>query len=371
MSRAKILVIDDEQEMLEMLQHLIKNKMQSDCILCASGKEAIESARKEKLDLIILDIQMPGMDGYEVCNILKQIENTKKIPVLFLTARTDMASKIKAFEYGAVDYISKPFFPEEAIARIFVHLRLKKSQEENLRYMEELYQLRYLDAMGSMVQGFSHNFNNLLTILCNQIELLKKISLQDNQQKIFMNLGQTIERMTDLLQRLQFFAASPVKNCEPIDFTNSLEKIMENFSLHFPQNIKMESFLGHESIKVQMPFVLLQHIVFSLLANSVEAIDSSPGVIKITFSNVYEKFSDTSEGKEWICLCIQDNGKGISQENQKHLFEPFFTTKNTVCAGLGLCVTYAIMKKYNGNIKIESIENQGTKARLYFPGVKC
>ncbi|NUM33550.1 MAG: response regulator [Candidatus Brocadiae bacterium] len=366
MSKAKILVVDDEKEMLEMLRKLIKTKVDVDCFLCSSGKEALEYATSVDFDLVVLDIQMPGMDGYEVCRILKNSEKTKNIPVLFLTARTDTLSKIKAFEIGAVDYISKPFPPEEAIARIHVHLRLKQSQEENLRCKEALYQLRYLDIVNSMVQGFSHNFNNLFTILCNQIGLLERIYLERQQEKhpIFEGISQTIERIVNLIGKLESFAINKRNDCELLDLSLVLEKTLESFSSSLPANIEIHKCLEKDLPKVQMPFSLLHQILCILLTNAKESVEDTRGIL--TIQSWKEKAKQENQEKERVCLKIQDNGKGISEENKKHLFEPFFTTKNTVGVGLGLCMAYTMMKKYNGDIQIESEENKGTIVKLYF-----
>ena len=103
MERLRILLVDDEKPVLEILQLIIESKTNYICESTSSGDYAIEYANKNKPDLIVLDVNMPKMDGYQLCEKLKQSEQTKDIPIIFLTARLDTKSKIKAFESGAAD----------------------------------------------------------------------------------------------------------------------------------------------------------------------------------------------------------------------------------------------------------------------------
>jgi DNA-binding response OmpR family regulator len=119
-----ILVVDDNQENLKVVSNFLK-EMNYKIALALDGDSALQIVRENKIDLILLDIMMPGMDGFEVCKILKEKSETKDIPIIFLTARTESEDIIRGFQLGGVDYITKPFNREELYARVNSHMQLK------------------------------------------------------------------------------------------------------------------------------------------------------------------------------------------------------------------------------------------------------
>lgn len=132
----KLLIVDDMPQYIKMLDHCLRSDYQ--VFYAASGKEAVEIAFNEKMDLILLDIMMPEMDGYETCQILKKNTNTQDIPIIFLTARTHEKDILQGFKSGAVDYIVKPFNAAELLARVKIHLELKKAKKVIEKQAEEL-----------------------------------------------------------------------------------------------------------------------------------------------------------------------------------------------------------------------------------------
>ncbi|MCP4220389.1 MAG: response regulator, partial [bacterium] len=137
--RARILIVDDNPENLQVLGKTLREEGYK-LLAARSGMQALTSVKKKKPDLILLDIMMPEMDGYEVCRRLKQDPQTDRIPVIFLTAKSDTADMVKGFELGGVDYITKPFVKEIVFARINVHIKLKSALEklEEMSVTDEL-----------------------------------------------------------------------------------------------------------------------------------------------------------------------------------------------------------------------------------------
>ncbi|MBN1309037.1 MAG: response regulator [Chitinispirillaceae bacterium] len=127
--RSLILMVDDNTENLRLLGAMLEHEEYATAF-AINGEEALHFVAAEKPDLILLDIMMPGDDGYTVCRKLKQREDTKTIPVIFLTARTESADIVRGFEAGGVDYVTKPFSSAELIARVKTHLELKRIREE-------------------------------------------------------------------------------------------------------------------------------------------------------------------------------------------------------------------------------------------------
>ncbi len=124
-----VLVVDDNPANVQMLGSILKNENYKVAV-ALSGAEALQFLAREKVEIILLDVMMPEMDGYEICSILKKDEQLKKIPVIFLTAKSEHEDIIKGFKAGAVDYITKPFNSEELLARVSVHVELVRSRNE-------------------------------------------------------------------------------------------------------------------------------------------------------------------------------------------------------------------------------------------------
>ncbi len=132
----KILIVDDVSQNIQMIANILKEKGYQ-MAYAKSGRTAIEHTQSVSFDLILLDIMMPGMDGYEVCERLKQAHDTRDIPVIFLTAKTEPESILKAFQIGAADYVTKPFNSSELLARVRTHLRLKQARDIQNRLIFE------------------------------------------------------------------------------------------------------------------------------------------------------------------------------------------------------------------------------------------
>lgn len=131
---ANILVVDDNHQNLKVVAELLETE-NFEVTVASSGQQALEHLKNEKPDLILLDVMMPEMDGFEVCERIKQNLETKHIPVIFLTAKIETDDLVKGFDVGAVDYINKPFVQKELLARVKTHVTLKLTLEENNKLM--------------------------------------------------------------------------------------------------------------------------------------------------------------------------------------------------------------------------------------------
>ena len=366
MNEAQILLIDDDTHMLEILQTIIKGKTSYRCATVTSGDAGIKFAQDMQPDLIILDINMPEMDGFQLCRQLKQEKTTREIPVIFLTGRSDTKSKVRAFESGAADYISKPFDADEVIARIKAHIELKRTQEENVKYLKALYQTRYLGGLATMVQGFAHNFNNLMTIVSGQVQLLQKVTQQNRESEaIAQKIHQTIQRITDLIQRLQVFSAAKEHSYQPLKVNTVLDKIIQSFEVGLPEQIKIHKDFQEDLPDINVNLDLFWQVVINLLTNAYESL---PGTGEIFVASRIETYTTplAVRPQSYICLEIRDTGKGIKKEDIERVYEPFFTSKCNVGVGLGLSMAYALMKRWNGSIQMQSQPGKGTTVKLCF-----
>ena len=178
MQEKTILIVDDTVENLDILEELLE---QYDIISVTNGKDAIDIANKEKIDLILLDIMMPYMNGYEVCKTLKSNKDTKDIPVIFITAKTDEESIEKAYEVGGADYVTKPFLPKELKARVKKELQIQDMMNKlkllaSTDPMTKLYNRRYFAKISEHTLDLARRENEELSIIMLDIDKFKNIN---------------------------------------------------------------------------------------------------------------------------------------------------------------------------------------------------
>jgi len=195
--QSKILVVDDNPLNLKLLSTIMKNEG-FDIIVAKDGIHGIKAAEEEQPSLILLDIMMPGIDGYEVCKKLKANPETQEIPVIFLTAKTDSEGVVKGFEVGAADYVTRPFNRIELLARIRTHLALKKTSDK-------VIDLERRNSILAMIATTNHEINQPLTVLTGNLFLLKEsigiAKLTEGQHKLFARLEKSVDRIKEILAK--------------------------------------------------------------------------------------------------------------------------------------------------------------------------
>lgn len=192
-----ILIVDDVPQNLQVLGNFLYGR-DYEISMAANGQKALEMANKIWPDLILLDVIMPEMDGFQVCQELKARAETKDIPVIFLTAKTQMEDILKGFEVGAVDYVTKPFNKEELLARVSTHVALRSAQKE-------IVKLEQKNAVLALALTASHELNQPLTVLKGNLELfqnsINKNSLTDRQQHFIKKMEQAIDKIEAILEK--------------------------------------------------------------------------------------------------------------------------------------------------------------------------
>ena len=194
----KILIVDDSLMGRRLLQEVLMGTQAGyDISLAESGPAALEWVAVHPPDIILLDVVMPGMDGFEVCRILKRDRKTAAIPVLFITALETAQDMIKGFQAGAADFITKPFLAEEINARVTAHLRLKMAEEERL-------QIANLEAIKNMVVTYNHNMNQPLMAAITYLEiLLAKTEEQDPRHAAMLKAKTELGKVRAIMKKIQ------------------------------------------------------------------------------------------------------------------------------------------------------------------------
>jgi signal transduction histidine kinase len=372
----RILIADDDRTNRFFLKKGVSG-MPYEFVFVESGDQALEKILNEDFDLLLLDVVMPGMTGFEVIEEVKKQRPNFKIPFMFLTGQSEADSIAQGFSIGAIDYITKPFTLIEIRLRIKTHHDLYKSQHELKSYaknMEDLaneraQQLVHSDrlaTMGTMSAGIMHEINNPTTFISGNIQLLQTKFLPIIE-KILKNSPEASD------MKVQFILSELPKLCEGINkgvdrikkITNGL-KAFSRASNHHDDSKKIDlrttienalTFLDNSLSKrieiiykkPQSPMFIhadsqqLEQIVINLIINSSHALEnhSDPQV-----SLILER-----ENHSIICR-ISDNGSGIPEDVLKNIWEPFFTTKEKgKGTGLGLSICKEIVQAHSGSLE--------------------
>ncbi len=354
----KILIVDDIPTNIQVLGSVLR-KAGYEVAFTDNGQDAINKAKANRYDLFLLDIMMPNMDGFEVCSILKKMPESKEIPIIFLTAKTDSESLIKGFELGAVDYLTKPFKASELLARVKTHIWLKYTTEELTKsnaVKDKLFSIIAHDLRGPV-----GNLGAALEVLVENLDTFDKEALSE----ILIDLKNSASRTNELLQSLLKWARSQNNTIEFLPAPQNLNNIIqENSDLlqgtASQKQITITTELD-EDISVIADVNMLKTIFRNLLSNAIKfSRINSQIIVKAKKTGSFAKIS------------VKDFGVGIKPENIEKLLttgEYFstFGTANEKGTGLGLNLCKDFIERNGGEISIESTEGKGTEVIFTLP----
>jgi two-component system sensor histidine kinase/response regulator len=369
-----ILVIEDNPANLSVLFNLL-NETGFEVSVSLDGESAIRSAEEGHPDIILLDVMLARIDGFEICRRLKASEKTQAIPVIFMTALTKTVDKVKGFELGAVDYITKPFEPEEVLVRIKTHLTIQKLQQDLCLKNEELQasleRERELNKLKSHFLSIaSHEFRTPLSMILFSNNLLRRyIQVVPDQQTVtemiqeLDGIERTVKQMTGTLDDILKIAKSETGkltfNPTLIDLGDLCWKVVEKFKVLAAETHTVIFSNAVEHIQAFVDPKLMEHILSNLLSN---AMKYSPKGGTIRCDLVQEN------GK--IILSVTDKGIGIPEDEQRHLFEAFYRGVNVndiQGTGLGLSIVKQFVELHGGTITLKSDANKGTIFTVVLP----
>lgn len=364
---ARVLIVDDVAENITVVKNILKS--QYDVIAATTGEKVLELVSKEDSlpDLILLDIIMPEMDGFEVCKRLKENETTKNIPVIFLTVLDHVDDMVKGFEYGGVDYITKPFETNVLLARVNTHITLKQHQDNLIEMLKQkdkvLMQQSKLASLGEMFESVMHQWKQPLSIISTSnasIRVEKELDTltEENLYKLLDGIDTTVEHLTQTMDVFRDYLLETNKK-EYFSSKNIVERTLK----------LLEAQLDKEDIKIHLDidecelFSFKNHIMqvlINILTNAIHTLQK-----KDTNRDISLMIKcDTND----ITITIRDNGGGIQIDEVSKIFEKHFTTKeNKKGTGLGLYICKQITETYlDGKISAQNI-NDGASFSIVLP----
>ena len=417
---ADILIVDDKPENIRFLSDFL-SKQNYQIRKAINGQAALMAVKILLPNLILLDINMPGMGGYEVCKSLKNDPETSSIPIIFLSAGDDITDKIQAFQVGGIDYITKPFHLEEVLVRVQTQLTVQQLQNElknkneqlkntiidlkNTQY--ELIQKEKLVNASRITAGISHEINNPLSfilgnlnpaveytqILINVIQhyqqafpngtpeinnLIDEIDLDfliEDFTMIMNSIRTGAERINSVVSAMYIFSRlnqSGIKQfniCESID--SVLITLSNKITLENEESLISVS-RNYQDIPMLMGYAnLFNQALLNLIQNAIDSFDSDLiSMMDSLFIPTIWITTKTTEANQ-IIISIKDNGIGISEENIVHLFEPFFTTKVIgKGVGLGLFTSHQIISEiHKGTLTYHNCPEGGSEFVIEIPAI--
>jgi len=364
----KILIVDDEPVNVRVLQRKLE-KNDYEVLMAHNGFECLEKVEQDPPDIILLDIMMPDLDGVETCRRLKENPGTRKIPVIFITAKTDRADKISGLRTGAIDYITKPIDMDETLARIQTHLRLQAMHSENIELQQRLADARRNAAIGNMTQGIAHNLNNLLGVVVGYLDLLKlRMNQPDKLESGIASMEKAVKRMVDLVRQLSSMvndAPSGRIVADPVECAQNVIKRFTRGSTPDAQTVYIENQLP-EGFRIATSIETVETCLGHLVRNGIESYaEGTPAGERHVAINLALLESEKGESLQ---LSVIDKGEGIHPSVRESLFDPFVSTRNSVGRGFGLTVVKHSVSHLGGTVSIgPNTDGTGTRAIITLP----
>ena len=372
LSQKDIIIVDDTPDNLRVLSSMLIAEGYR-VRKALNGEMALTACSKSSPDLCLLDIIMPGMDGYEVCRRLKSDEKTRHIPVIFISALDAPFDKIKAFKAGGIDYITKPFQVEEVLARVENQLTIQQLQrnltEQNAR-LEQLNEelLRSNADLEQFAFAASHDLQSPLSSILGYagiINMKYKQSLDPDVERFVNNILDAGIRMKDLIQDLLSYSRVGTRSIEfePTDCNVVLAEALANLREDIAHS-------GAEIVYPNMPKVIgnptqLMQLFQNLISNAIKfrRLDVKP-IVKIL---------PETENEGQYLISIRDNGIGIEPHNFERIFTVFerlHSYKEYPGTGIGMALCKKIVERHGGRIWVDSEVGIGTTFYFTMPGVK-
>ena len=410
-SQQPIMIVDDNPNNLKVLSQSLRNAGWVVAI-AKSGEIALKQANHTPPALILLDVMMPGIDGFETCQRLKANPNTMDIPVIFMTALSDPVDKVRGLSIGAVDYITKPFQAEEVLARANIHYKLrsltkelreqndlleqrvaerttklKKSLEELESTQIKLVQHEKMATLGNLVAGLGHEINNPVGLIFSNIDPIKEylssllyaIKLYQHEiddstpeiaveienleidfiaedfPKLIESIETAVKRLKSISSSLRIFSRADTAAKTFFDIHDGLESTLLILKYRLKDNehrpkISIVKDYGKVA-PVKCYAGQLNQVFMNLLANAIDALDEAVEIF------TYEELEanpkritiTTTVAEERAIIRIGDNGKGMTEEVMSKIFESSFTTKAVgKGTGLGLAISRQIIEEKHG-----------------------
>ncbi len=419
----RILVAEDSRTQAMRVQILLESEGY-EVTVAADGREGLRRVQASPPDLIISDIVMPEMDGYAFCQAVKSEEATRRIPFVLLTGQNTAEDILRGLEYGADNFIPKPFedgYLLERVRRIFEHLDLRQQggqlevkipmrvggrdffiSADNLQIIEllfstfeelarvnarlvesqriveeyakglevkvqerteQLLQAEKLAAMGQLLASMAHELNNPLSVVVGHTFLLRKAAKDEPLAERARKIGEAAERCTRIVNNFLGLARRRPPERQPVALNQVIEESVELLAYELKvENVEVVLDLAQDLPSLWADPHQLHQVVVNLVSNAHHAMRETPPPRRVTITSRFDP------ARERVSIEVADTGPGIPPEIRSRIFQAFFTTKPPgQGTGLGLSLCQGIVENHGGTIRVESTPGQGAVFRIDLP----
>jgi len=373
---SKILMVDDLPKNLQVLGNILRDN-KFDIEFATSGKAALKWLEQKEFDLVLLDVMMPEMDGYTVCEIIRENKKWENLPIIFLTAKNDTDSVVRGFEIGGQDYIGKPFNAKELISRVNTQIALKKSREKlaginswleievKKRTKELLFaNQRLLDLDKSKAQFLniiSHEIRTPLNGIKGGITLIKEFETNSEVLSFIEILDESTERLENFAFKaldISHLNSKGKKALElfPMNLISLLEDVISDYQFNDKNIIIVNDLVGKEFI-VEADKCFLTKALSELISNSINFSDMGSRIIISVIKTETE-----------LELVIQDEGDGFPSDFDFEKIQPFENVNHVDNnPGLGLYLATRVFRVHGGDISVGNNSDKGAFVKIKLP----
>lgn len=417
----RFLIVDDLEENLLALEALLRREGLA-FLKARSGEEALELLLKNEVALALLDVQMPGMDGFQLAEFMRGNERARHIPIIFLTAgTTDAQRRFRGYEAGAVDFIQKPieadilkgkagvFFDlhqqrlqiqaqrdalaastqalADAAGRLETEVqertaelrdalsKLQAETAERERVEASLRQSQKMEAVGQLTGGIAHDFNNMLTGVIGSLDLMRRriaTGRLEDLNRYIDAASASAGRAAALTHRLLAFSRQQSLDPKPVEVNGLIRSMSDLLDRAIHEKIDLQIVLSPDLPTGLVDYHQLESAILNLTLNARDAMPSGGALTVETAVVELDEIQsdirvDLSPGR-YLTVTVSDSGVGMPPEIIDKVFDPFFTTKPLgQGTGLGLSMVYGFARQSGGAVRIHSQIGIGTSVKLYFP----
>lgn len=360
-----ILIVDDNPINLKIFGHILCEQNYL-IIEARDGQIALELFETVKPDLVLLDVMMPGMDGFEVCRRIKSNPKNLNIPVIFLSARNDVADIVKGFESGAIDYLAKPFNKSELLARLKTHLDFKLTRDELIRTTDHLTELNELKNRIFSIIG--HDLRSPLSNVKMTLDFILRKIINPNSPDFddtIQELAKSTDEMFCLLENLFGWARSQSGTLDLIPEQFSVKEQIDSLLTFFRQKIAEKEISIDQQIKPEVLLWADSSMIKSVLKNLIS------NALKYSYRGGQIILSSEQIGNK-VQINVIDSGVGIEPERQQLIFNASklnrtYGTENEIGSGIGLMLCKDFVEKNGGTLEVKSEKGQGSRFSFILP----
>jgi signal transduction histidine kinase len=372
--RRSVVLIVDDQLANRMLLGAMLSPQGYDIVEASSGEEALEILADQDVDVVLLDLVMPGMDGVETCREIRADRTLIHLPIVMVSALDDRSARIDGKRAGVDEFLNKPVDETELLARVSVLLRAKlyhdlreeRAQDLRLQVESAREQLRRADRLatvGTLAGGVGHELNNVAGVAVMALGMIElateknQVAAAEDLEGLRFVVNHLKHHADQLLQLVRPSRDDEREDSDAVEVVGSVTRMLALSGV--TKHLNVETKLPDNEVPVTLPPTELEQVLINIITNAAHAIEGAPG------GRIVVALSDEDDG---VSCIIEDNGTGIAPEHLDQVFEPYFTTKPaSMGTGLGLPVVRSIVEEAGGTCVLRSVVGQGTRFELSLP----